>query len=112
MSTIKLDIQKFNFGSAPEASWSSGITVTAVQAALASFNNEIQATIDAIKNYTAVDDALHAGWSGKDCETYLAKFHEHAEDVCSKIEVYKEAVAKEAESIISQWEEFQSGLIS
>ena len=109
MSVVKLDIQRFSGGG---SQWSSGVTKSAVQQALESFNNEIRATQEAIRAWAPVDSALQSGWSGQDCEQYLEKFHQHAEDICEKIEEYRAAVAKEAESIISQWETFQAGLIS
>ncbi len=109
MSTIKLNIQRFGAGGG--ADWSSGITKSAVQTALDNFNQVIQEAEDAIMNYASVDSALQAGWSGVDCQNYLEKFHTHAQDVKDKIENYRQAVSKEAQSIIEQWETFQQNLI-
>ena len=111
MSTVKLNIQLFT-EDAPTTQWSSGITKSAVESALETFNKTIEDAIAAIENYEAIDTAFKAGWSGKDCEVYLEKFHEHAKDVIAKINEYKAAVGKEANIFISQWETFQSGLIS
>ena len=64
MSTIKLDIQKFNGGGGGGA-WTEGITKSAIEAAYDSFSQKIDEAIAAINNYAPVDSALAAGWSGQ-----------------------------------------------
>ncbi|MGM9877636.1 MAG: hypothetical protein ACI33S_03205 [Bacilli bacterium] len=108
MSNIKMDIQLFGGG----GDWSEGITVSAVDAAYDSFSQQIDAIEDAIRNYSSVDTALSAGWSGVDCQQYLDKFHQHTEEVCTQIEEYRVAVKATVEDIKSQWEDFQANLIS
>ncbi len=107
MSTIKFNIQMFGGGS----DWSAGVTKSAVDAAFDSFSAEIDATMEAIRDYGSVDAAFEAGWSGTDRDAYLEKFHKHAEDICQVIEEYRSAVQKQKDDIISNWESFQSGLI-
>jgi len=109
MSNIKLDIQKFAGGG---ADWSAGVTRSAIESALESFNAAIVRAQEAILNTAAVDGALKSGWSGTDCEVFLEKFHQHATEVTDNIEKYRVAVTAEAEKIIGQWEEFQANLIS
>ena len=112
MSTIKLDIQKFNGGGGGGGAWTEGITKSAIEAAYDSFSQKIDEAIAAINNYAPVDSALTAGWSGQDCQAYLDKFHVHAKNVCNEIEEYRTAVKATVTSVISQWESFQAGLIS
>lgn len=113
MSEIKFDIQIFGGGaSGGGANWSSGITKSSIEAAYASFSAKVDAVEDSIRNYAAVDAALQAGWSGTDCNTFLEKFHTHAESVCTQIDEYREAVKSSVDSIINQWESFQNSLIS
>lgn len=109
MSNINLDLQLFGGGS---GNWSSGITESAIKEAFQSFSTQIDETIDAIRNYSKVDEALNAGWSGQDCEDYIDKFHTHAEKVITQIEAYRTAVGTQVDSIIEQWDTFQAGLIS
>lgn len=109
MSTIKFDIQKFGSGS---ERWSAGITESAIREAYRNFKQQIYETTVVIRNTMAVHNALEAGWSGQDRVDYLAKFDQHAEKVIAQIEEYEVAVGKEVESIITQWTEFQSQLIS
>lgn len=109
MSTIKFDIQRFGSGS---AEWSAGITESAIKEAYTNFCNQITKTQEAISDTAKVHAALEEGWSGQDRVDYLAKFDQHAAHVNEQIEAYKLAVGKEVASIISQWTEFQSNLIS
>ena len=115
MLNIKLNIQRFSSGSSSSgifSQWSAGITQSGITDILTQFKNEIEDAEEAIKSYDGVDFALQAGWSGQDCDDYLEKFHEHAQDVCDDIDKYKEAVAAEVDKIIAQWEDFQKGLVS
>lgn len=109
MSTIKFDIQKFGGGA---ERWSAGVTESAVREAYANFSKQIDETESVIRNTNAVHQALEAGWSGQDRVDYLARYDQHAERVIAQIEEYRVAVSKEVESIIAQWTEFQSQLIS
>jgi uncharacterized protein YukE len=108
MSTIKLNIQLFGGG----GGWTEGVTQSAVQATYDAFSAKIDDVQTAILNYGPVDSALAAGWSGQDCQMYCEKFHQHAQNVCNHIEDYRTAVKATIDSIISQWESFQAGLIS
>ena len=109
MSTIKLNIQLFGGGG---AGWTEGVTQSAVQAAYDQFSSKIDDVENSIMNYGAVDAALQKGWSGQDCVTYIERFHQHATNVCNHIEDYRTAVKATVDSILAQWESFQSGLIS
>ena len=108
MSDIKMDIQLFGGG----GDWSEGITISAVDEALNSFSQQIDEIQNTIRSYDSVDTALTNGWSGVDCQQYLEKFHTHAEKICAQIDEYRSAVKATVESIKTQWEDFQSGLIS
>ena len=107
MSTMKLNIQLFGGGS----KWTAGITESAIDEAYKDFCTKISETETAIRNYNKVDEALKKGWSGKDCEDYLTKYHAHAESVCSQIEEYKVAVGKALEDLKANWAQFQNSLI-
>lgn len=109
MSTIKLNIQLFGGGG---SNWTEGVTQSAVQAAYDQFSSKIDDVETSIMNYGPVDAALQAGWSGQDCANYIEKFHQHASNVCNHIEEYRTAVKTTVDSILAQWESFQSGLIS
>lgn len=109
MSTIKFDIQKFSGGN---QRWTAGITVSAIEEAYKDFNNQIDQTIQTIKDNQAVYNALTQGWMGQDREDYWAKFQKHSDNVIAQIEEYRIAVGVEIASIIDQWTEFQKGLIS
>lgn len=107
MSNFNFDLQLFGGGG-----WSEGVTKSAVLAAYDQFSAKIDEVETAIMNYAAVDSALSAGWSGQDCVQYLERFHEHANNICNHIEEYRTAVKATVDSVIAQWESFQSGLIS
>ena len=107
MSTMKLNIQLFGGGS----KWTAGITESAIDDAYKDFCSKILDTENAIKDYSSVDEALKKGWSGKDCEDYIAKYHAHAESVIVQIEEYKVAVGKAIEGLKANWAAFQNGLI-
>jgi uncharacterized protein YukE len=108
MSTCKLNIQLFGGG----GSWTQGVTVSAINTAFDTFKSDCEAAKEAINNYSNVDAALQAGWSGDDCTQYLEKFHQHAANVCAEIDEYVTAVRGTLDKIIDQWAEFQAGLIS
>ncbi|MBQ6285224.1 MAG: hypothetical protein IJK67_02805 [Bacilli bacterium] len=108
MLKVKLDIQKFGGG----ANFTAGITKSAIEAAYEEFHAEIVATNEAIGNIDRVREALTAGWSGKDCEDFLKKFDEHQKSVVKQVSEYDTAVKAAVAKLISEWETFQSGLIS
>lgn len=108
MLKIKLNIQLFG---ADDATWTQGISVEGIQEAYKSFCLKCEEAVSAVENYADVDAALTHGWHGVDCEAYIAKFHAHAANVVKDINTYKEAVGTAVNNIISQWSEFQSGLI-
>lgn len=109
MSTIKFDIQKFGNG---DQRWTAGVTESAIKEAYEDFKKQIEEAENAIRDWQGVGLVLALGWRGQDCVDFLDKFKQHAENVIAQIEEYKVAVGNEIESIISQWDEFQKGLIS
>lgn len=121
MSKFKLNIMLFSKGGDEGAangaagttgSWTEGVTKSAIENTLAQFDEKIQAAVDAINNFTAVETALEEGWSGQDRVDYVEKFHQHAKNVIAEITEYKAALHKTVEDVISQWETFQQNLIS
>ena len=109
MLTIKLDTQRFSGGGGTD--WTAGVTKSAVETALNSFNKEIEETKSAILAHQKVDSALKAGWSGADCDVFLERFEQHANHVCEQVEEYRADVEREGKSIVDQWEAFQAGLV-
>lgn len=121
MSKFKLNIMLFSDGggeaaaaegAATTGSWTEGVTKSAIENTLAQFDEKIQAAVDAINNFTAVETALEEGWSGQDRVDYVEKFHQHAKNVIAEITEYKAALHKTVDDVIAQWETFQQGLIS
>lgn len=120
MSKFKLNIVLFgkgNDGAAANAgaatgSWTEGVTKSAIENTLAQFDEKIQAAVDAINNFSAVETALEEGWSGQDRIDYVEKFHQHAKNVIAEITEYKAALHKTVDDVIAQWETFQQNLIS
>ena len=120
MSKFKLNIKLFSGGGGDAAaattgttgSWTEGVTKSAIENTLAQFDEKIQAAVDAINNFTAVETALEEGWSGQDRVDYVEKFHQHAKNVIAEIEEYKSALHKTVDEVIAQWESFQHSLIS
>jgi hypothetical protein len=104
---MKLNIQLFGGGT----KWSAGITESAIDQAYKDFCARIALTENAIKSYSAVDEALKNGWSGKDRDDYIAKYHAHADSVIAQIEEYRLAVGKAIEDLKANWTNFQNGLI-
>lgn len=121
MSKFKLNIMLFSDGGGEGAangtagttgSWTEGVTKSAIENTLAQFDEKIQAAVDAINNFTAVETALEEGWSGQDRVNYVEKFHQHAKNVIAEITEYKAALHKTVDDVIAQWETFQQNLIS
>lgn len=121
MSKFKLNIMLFSDGGGEGAangaagttgSWTEGVTKSAIENTLAQFDEKIQAAVDAINNFSAVETALEEGWSGQDRVDYVEKFHQHAKNVIAEITEYKAALHKTVDDVIAQWETFQQNLIS
>lgn len=110
MSTINLDIQKFNAGG--NGTWTHGVTKSAMESAYQDFCTKIETTKEAILNYQEVSAALEEGWSGQDRIDFMEKFDVHCHNVCDQIDEYKVAVGQMVDKIIAEWESFQNGLIS
>ena len=115
MSTIKFDLQLFGPGpvdtTGEGGSWTQGVTKSAVESTYDAFSNKIDNAIEAIRDYSGVTAALEAGWSGQDRLDFLEKYRIHTEHVIEQIEEYRTNVRTTVDSIISQWEEFQTNLV-
>ncbi len=111
MLKVKLDIQLFGPGGGART-FTAGVTESAIRAAYDDFHNQIVAVNEAIGNIGPVRNALEAGWSGQDCQDYLAKFDAHQQNVQKQILEYDVAVSKAVEKLIEEWRAFQAGLIS
>lgn len=106
MSTgIKLNIQMF-------ASWTEGVDRGEIENIFRDLKKTIEDAKDKIEKTKDVESALKAGWKGKDCDDYIEKFRANAKEVCTQIDTYRDAIDKEFDRLVAEWEAFQASHIS
>ena len=63
--------------------------------------------ITALRNNEALKNLIKEGWSGADCEAFLANFDAAVEKTCTALENYEAEIRNTLNSIPTQWSEFQ-----
>lgn len=109
---MNLNIVMYSEGGSDSGHWTEGVNPSAIDACLKDFDKQIESAKETILKTTGVKDSLNANWKGADCDMFLAKLDQNANNICDQIDEYVTAIHTEVERIIQDWATFQSGHIS